>query len=176
MYHFRIQKSRVLDWIPLHLLPNELSKSRITFSKKTGIASTTTADDRGSASIMYVKARQAWFIWKTRRHFYSMRTQNLNLGYSKYTTYLQYRNYVPSAVMLSVKKDNKVLEATYILRGKPQKNGFFLYVNGNGKYRSRLLSCKNNIKIKPSTHTQEMIYIKDGMTHRLQSSLRNSAR
>lgn len=40
----------------------QLGKSRITFSKKTGIASTTTADDRGSASIMYVKARQAWFI------------------------------------------------------------------------------------------------------------------
>lgn len=36
----------------------------VTFSKKTGIASTTTADDLGSASIMYVKARQAWFIYK----------------------------------------------------------------------------------------------------------------
>lgn len=35
----------------------------VTFSKKTGIASTTTADDLGSASIMYVKARQAWFIY-----------------------------------------------------------------------------------------------------------------
>lgn len=62
IYYFRIQQSRVLNLIPLCLLSNKLGKSRITFSKKTGIASTTTADDRGSASIMYVKARQAWFI------------------------------------------------------------------------------------------------------------------
>lgn len=64
MYYFRIQKSRVFSLIPLGLLSNKQSKSRITFSRKTGIASTTTADDRGSASIMYVKARQAWFIYK----------------------------------------------------------------------------------------------------------------
>lgn len=35
----------------------------LTFCRKTGIASTTTAEERGSASIMYVSAREAWFIW-----------------------------------------------------------------------------------------------------------------
>jgi hypothetical protein len=33
-----------------------------SFCKKTGIASTTTVDDRGRASIMYVRARQACVI------------------------------------------------------------------------------------------------------------------
>ena len=37
-------------------------REKITFSKKTGTASTTTADDLGKASIMYVRARQAWCI------------------------------------------------------------------------------------------------------------------
>lgn len=62
IYYSRIQRSGVLSLILLTLLLEKLCKSRITFSKKTGIASTTTAEDRGSASIMYVKARQAWFI------------------------------------------------------------------------------------------------------------------
>jgi len=33
---------------------------QLTFSRNTGTASTTTVDDLGRASIMYVRARQAW--------------------------------------------------------------------------------------------------------------------
>lgn len=55
-YHIKVHQSEsTSDY-------GQMRKPHLTFSRKTGIASTTTAEDRGSASIIYVSAREAWFI------------------------------------------------------------------------------------------------------------------
>lgn len=67
------------------------------------MASTTTAEERGSASIMYVRAREAWFIcrWRVINNISHQGKQRVTVMIK--SLYSQYQSYAPFVTVLSAK-------------------------------------------------------------------------